>query len=158
MRIRSVALAALLAASVSCVAEPPGPSKPGEETYAASLNVDIASMVKFDDNLYYKDINVGTGSPAAARGKIITVTYSGYLRDGTLFDSNVSQDSLVVPLNDGLIAGWVLGIAGMKPGGIRKLVIGSVYGYGAIEQSSPGHPTIPKNSTLVFDVHLKAVK
>src|SRR5690349_10156125 len=105
MRIRSVALAALLASLAGCVADPPGPSKPGEESYAPSLGVDIASMTKFDDNLYYKDINVGTGSPAAARGKIITVTYSGYLKDGTLFDSNVGQDSLVVTLNDGLIAG-----------------------------------------------------
>jgi FKBP-type peptidyl-prolyl cis-trans isomerase FkpA len=157
MRIRFLALTALLA-SAACVAEPPGPSKPGEETYAATLNVDIASMVKVDDNLYYRDINVGGGTPAAARNKIITVTYSGYLRDGTLFDTNVGQDSLVVPLNDGLIAGWVLGIAGMRPGGIRKLVIGSVYAYGSQEQSSPGHPTIPANSTLVFDVHLKSVK
>ena len=157
MRFRLLATA-LLAAAASCVAEPPGPSNPSEETYAANLNVDIASMTKFDDHLYYKDINVGTGTPTAARGKVITVTYSGYLVNGALFDTNVGQDSLVVPLNDGLIAGWVLGIAGMKPGGIRKLVVGSVYGYGSVEQSGPGRTTIPPHSTLVFDVHLKAVK
>jgi FKBP-type peptidyl-prolyl cis-trans isomerase FkpA len=161
MRFRLFALTALAATAVaSCTpTEPAGPSDPATESFAPNLNVDIASMVKVDKNLYYKDINVGTGTPAAAFNKTVTVTYTGYLKDGTLFDSNVGQDSLVVVLNDvNLIAGWVLGIDGMRPGGIRKLVIGSSYGYGGREQSATGKPTIPANSTLVFDVHLKAVK
>ena len=163
MRFRLLALPALFAAAglSSCTpTEPKGPSDPASETFAPSLNVDIASMTKIEGvKVYYKDINVGTGTPAASYNKTIMITYSGYLANGTLFDSNVGQDSLVVQLNDAnLIAGWVLGIDGMKPGGIRKLVIGSSYGYGGIEQSSPGKPSIPPHSTLIFDVHLKGVK
>jgi FKBP-type peptidyl-prolyl cis-trans isomerase len=155
MRIRLLALAAVLAAAVSCTpTDPAGPSDPEAESYAASLNVDIASMVKVDKNLFYKDIVVGTGSPAASINKTIAVTYTGYLRDGTIFDSKLPPDSLVGVLNDAeLIAGWVLGIDGMKPGGQRKLVIGSSYAFGSKNQGE-----IPPNSTLVFDVQLKSVK
>ncbi len=159
MRFRLLALP-LLAGVVSCTpTEPPRPSDPANESFAASLGVDIASMVKVDTNLYYKDIEVGTGSPVAAINKTITVYYSGYLKDGTLFDSNVGGDSLVIVLSEArIIAGWVYGIEGMKPGGTRKLVIGSSYGYGSNPQSSPGKPGIPAHSTLVFDVQLRAVK
>ena len=159
MRIRSFSFIALLAAA-GCVADPPGPSVPAEETFAASLGVDIPSMVKISDDLYYKDITVGTGSPTATYGSTITVFYSGFLKDGTLFDTNVGGDSLVYPLTDAtFIAGWTVGIPGMKPGGVRKLVVGSAYAYGARGQEAPaGRVSIPPNATLVFDIQLKAVK
>jgi FKBP-type peptidyl-prolyl cis-trans isomerase len=159
MRTRLFALA-ILAGAISCTpAEPRGPSDPANEEYAPSLGVDIASMVKLDPNLYYKDIVVGTGTPAASINKTISVSYSGYLTDGTMFDSAVGDDSITGVLNDAnLIAGWVLGIDGMKPGGTRKLVIGSSFGYGSKPQSAPGRPGIPAYSTLVFDVQLRSVK
>ena len=160
MRFRLLALAALAPVLVACEpTAPPGPSDPATETYAPSLGVDIASMVKVDKNLYYKDLVVGTGSPEAAFGKTITVFYTGWLTDGTKFDSKVETDSLVTVLTgagrNGLISGWVVGMPGMKPGGIRKLVIGSSYGFGS--QPPPGSP-IPPNSTLVFDIELRSVK
>lgn len=151
MRFRLFALASLLLAVTSCEpSAPDGPSDPATETYASSLGVDIASMTRVDANLYYKDITIGTGT-AAAVNKTIVVTYSGYLTNGTSFDSGTLNPT---PLNDAnLIAGWVVGIPGMKVGGKRKLVIGSNYAYG-----SRGNGSIPPNATLVFDVELKDVK
>jgi FKBP-type peptidyl-prolyl cis-trans isomerase FkpA len=149
MRFRLLALSGLLLAATSCEPSgPTGPSDPATETYAASLGVDIASMTKVDANLYYKDLVVGTGAVAAANK---VVTYSGFLTNGTSFDSGTLDPT---PLNDAnLIAGWVVGIPGMKVGGKRKLVIGSNYAYG-----SRGNGSIPGNATLVFDVELKEVR
>ena len=84
--------------------------------------------------------------------------FRSYFTDGTVFDSRTGTDSLKVDLLDdgNLIVGWVYGISaggGMKPGGTRKLVIGSSFAYGAT-----GRPGIPPNTTLVFDVTLKSVK
>jgi FKBP-type peptidyl-prolyl cis-trans isomerase len=154
MRSRLLALVALLAVASCEPTAPPGPSNPATDTYAASLGVDIASMVKVSPDLYYKDIVVGTGSPEAARNKTITVYYTGYTTDGQSFDSNVGDDALRETLSDvNFIAGWVVGIAGMKPGGTRKIVIGSQLGYGP-----QGNGPIPPNATLVFDIQLVKVE
>jgi FKBP-type peptidyl-prolyl cis-trans isomerase FkpA len=134
------------------------PSIPAEETFAPSLGVNISTMTRYSESLYYQDVVVGTGTPAAAVGKKITVFYTGYLKNGTQFDSNIGSDSLRITLGDSLIVGWQLGIAGMKPGGTRKLVVGSLYAYGAQEQRAPGRVTIPPHSTLVFDIQLKRVE
>lgn len=154
MRFRLLAVLALLGVASCEPTAPPGPSDPATDTYAASLDVDIASMVKVSPDLYYKDVVVGTGSPAAARNKTITVFYTGYTTDGHAFDTNVGKDPLVEQLSDvNFIAGWVVGIAGMKPGGTRKLVIGSQLGYGP-----QGNGPIPPNATLVFDIQLTNVQ
>src|SRR3954468_15123886 len=122
MRFRLLSFALLLAAVGACSpSEPPGPSYPAEQTYAASLGVDLATFVKVDTNLYYKDIVVGTG-PAATSTSKITATYAGYLVNGTSFGSGDLTDE---PLNGNLITGWQVGIPGIKVGGTRKLVIGS---------------------------------
>jgi FKBP-type peptidyl-prolyl cis-trans isomerase FkpA len=153
MRLRTISLLSLVVLSACALADSTQPSVPAEEDYAPSLGVDIATMTKYSDDLYYKDLVVGTGTAAAAN-KTITVVYAGYLRDGTKFDG----DSIAMVLNNGLIPGWVLGIPGMKVGGTRKLVIGSSYAYGAQGNSAPGHPDIPPHATLVFDIKLTAVK
>lgn len=157
MRFRPTVLLAFASLVSSCaLADSTQPSVPATETFAASLGVDISTMTMIHPDLYYKDVVVGTGTPDAARNKIITVFYTGYLKDGTVFDSNVGKDSLRIVLTDigrsGVITGWVLGIPGMKPGGKRKLVIGSSFGYGARDGG------VPPNSTLVFDVELKRVQ
>lgn len=158
MRFRHFLLLPLFAVVGSCnVADSTQPSVPASETFAASLGVDISTMTMLHPDLYYKDVVVGTGAPDAARNKVITVFYTGYLKDGTKFDSNVGGDSLRLPLTDvgqfAVISGWVLGIPGMKPGGTRKLVIGSAFAYGARQKG-----TIPPHSTLVFDIVLKRVE
>jgi peptidylprolyl isomerase len=150
MRFRLLSFTLLLAGLAACApAEPPGPSYPAEQAYAASLGVDLSTFVKVDTNLYYKDLVVGTGASATSVSKI-SVTYAGYLVDGTSFDSGTLTDE---PLNGGIIAGWQIGIPGMKVGGKRKLVIGSNYGYGSQDKGA-----IPPRSTLVFDIELKGVK
>lgn len=145
--------AMLLAAGCNSDSTPDIPSNPAVEVYASSLGVNIAQMTKKNDNLYYQDMTVGTGSEAIA-GRSIDVRYTGWLINGTRFDSNVGGALLTFTLGTGwVISGWDQGLVGMKAGGKRKLVIGSSLGYGRT-----GSGTIPPNSTLVFDVELIAVR
>ena len=125
------------------------PSTPGTQTYASTLNVNIASMTKLSDNLFVKDSVVGAGVDVVA-GKTITTTYSGYLVNGALFDSGTI--TFVIGVGS-VIPGWDQGIPGMKVGTTRKLVIGSTLGYGAT-----GSGIIPPNATLIFNVTVTAVK
>jgi FKBP-type peptidyl-prolyl cis-trans isomerase len=108
------------------------------------------------------DGKVGNGTEAT-RGKSVTVHYTGWLYDGTKpdhhgkkFDSSRDRnDPFQFKLGAGqVIAGWDQGVAGMKVGGQRTLVIPSQLGYGA--RGAGG--AIPPNSTLVFDVELLDVR
>jgi FKBP-type peptidyl-prolyl cis-trans isomerase FkpA len=139
--------AALLSACGSDSTAPNIPSNPAVETYAASLGVNIANMTKKNDNLYVQDLVVGTGAEAIA-GRTVRVTYSGFLVNGSRFDSNVGGSAFSFTLGAGMvISGWD------KVGGKRKLVIGSALGY-----SNQGQGPIPANATLVFDVELLGVQ
>ena len=129
------------------------PSNPATETFASALGVNIATMTKKNDNLYVQDLVVGTGAEAV-NSKTIGMTYTGWLKNGTQFDSNVGGAAFPFVLGTGnVIDGWHQGILGMKVGGKRRLVIGSSLGYG-----SAGNGPIPPNATLVFDVELKSVQ
>lgn len=129
------------------------PSNPAVETYASSLGVNIAQMTKKSDNLFIQDLTVGAGAEAIA-GKTVDVRYSGWLTSGNRFDSNVGGPVFSFTLGAGMvIPGWDQGVAGMKVGGKRKLVIGSALGYGP-----SGSGPIPPNATLVFDVEVLAVR
>lgn len=101
------------------------------------------------------DLVVGTGAEAQA-GKKVSVHYVGTLTNGSKFDSSRDRDEpFDFTLGRGqVIKGWDEGVAGMKVGGKRKLVIPPEMGYGA--RGFP--PVIPPNSTLVFEVELLAVK
>ena len=100
------------------------------------------------------DQQVGTGTEAVA-GKAVTVHYVGFLTNGTKFDSSVDRGTpYPFTLGEGkVIKGWDEGVAGMKVGGIRRLVISPELGYGAQAMGS-----IPPNSTLIFEVQLLDVK
>lgn len=104
--------------------------------------------------LQYWDLTTGSGATAAP-GNQVTVHYTGWLPDGTKFDSSVDRgEPLIFPLGaHKVIRGWDEGVAGMKVGGRRQLRIPPNLGYG----SRPAGP-IPPNSTLVFDVELLDVK
>jgi hypothetical protein len=124
------------------------PSNPAVETYASALNVNISAMTKKSDALYIIDQPAGTGSEAIV-GRKVRVAYSGYLINGSRFDSG----AFTFTIGAGeVIPGWDQGVVGMKVGGKRKLVIGSALGYG-----KSGSGPIPPNATLVFDVELQAI-
>lgn len=102
------------------------------------------------------DIQVGNGAEAVA-GKKVTVHYTGTLKsDGSKFDSSVDRgEPFTFTLGAGeVIKGWDQGVAGMKVGGQRKLVIPAVLAYG---EASPSE-AIPPNSDLVFEVELLKVE
>jgi len=104
-----------------------------------------------DSGLKYEDLVDGDGD-LAAPGQMVSVHYTGWLTDGTKFDSSVDRnDPFSFPLGAGrVIRGWDEGVAGMKVGGKRKLTIPPQLGYGA--QGAGG--VIPPNATLVFEVEL----
>ena len=104
--------------------------------------------------LIIDDIVVGNGAAASA-GQKVTVHYTGWLTNGTKFDSSKDRnDPFVFPLGGGrVIKGWDEGVQGMKVGGKRKLTIPPALGYGARGAGS----TIPPNATLVFEVELLGV-
>lgn len=105
-------------------------------------------------NLEIEDLVVGTGAEATA-GQNVQVHYTGWLTNGTKFDSSVDRGQpFVFPLGGGrVIQGWDQGVAGMKVGGKRKLTIPPELGYGA--RGAGG--VIPPNATLVFEVELLGV-
>jgi FKBP-type peptidyl-prolyl cis-trans isomerase FkpA len=104
--------------------------------------------------LVIEELTVGTGEAAAA-GRSVTVHYTGWLTDGTKFDSSKDRgDPFVFPLGARhVIAGWDEGVQGMRVGGVRKLTIPAALGYGA--RGAGG--VIPPNATLVFEVELLGV-
>src|SRR5689334_946796 len=105
--------------------------------------------------LKYTDTKVGTGAEAKA-GQNVSVHYTGWLTNGTKFDSSKDRGQpFNFPLGGGrVIKGWDEGVQGMKVGGVRKLTIPPNLGYGA--QGAGG--VIPPNATLVFEVELLDVK
>ena len=127
---------------------------PAKVTYADALGVDLGAMNKSDSGLYTQDLTVGTGAEAVP-GKVVQVHYSGWLPDGSLFDSSIPRGQpFSFNLGQGrVIEGWDEGVAGMRVGGKRKLVIPSDLGYG----SGGSPPVIPGDAVLVFDVQLLAV-
>jgi FKBP-type peptidyl-prolyl cis-trans isomerase FkpA len=105
--------------------------------------------------LKYIDMEVGNGASPHMGQKVI-VHYSGYLKNGTKFDSSVDRDeALAFTIGTGkVIKGWDEGVMSMKAGGKRKLIIPPQLGYGA--NGSP--PVIPPNAELIFDMELLEVK
>jgi FKBP-type peptidyl-prolyl cis-trans isomerase len=121
----------------------------------AEFAVDEAALTKTPSGLGYQDLVVGTGEEAK-QGQLAVVHYTGWLTDGTKFDSSRDRGApFSFPLGGGqVIAGWDQGVAGMKVGGRRKLVIPPDLGYGP--NGMP--PVIPASATLVFDVELLELK
>lgn len=105
------------------------------------------------EKLVIKDVKVGSGQAAQALDFVV-VDYTGTLTNGKKFDSSVGRAPFRFRLGVGqVIKGWDEGVAGMKPGGKRTLRIPAEMGYGATGQGD-----IPPNSTLLFDVTLKAIE
>src|SRR4051794_5878479 len=114
-----------------------------------------AAEVTMPDGLKYTDDQVGTGAEAQA-GKTAVVHYTGWLMDGTKFDSSRDRNQpFSFPLGrEAVIKGWDEGVSGMKVGGKRTLIIPPELGYGA--RGAGG--VIPPNATLKFEVELVDVR
>lgn len=116
---------------------PPAPTPVKDEEYTATPS-----------GLKYYDITVGQGESPNQTSRI-KVHYTGWLTDGKVFYSSVTRGQPEkFALND-MVKGWIEGVGGMKVGGKRKLVIPPEMAYGA-----QGRPSIPPNSTLIFEVEL----
>jgi peptidylprolyl isomerase len=119
----------------------------------ASALKDYLGIAPNSFSLDYIDIKPGTGQLAGAKS-FYTIDYSGYLVDGTKFDSSVDRGE---PLTVGygqhqVIAGWDTGFAGMRVGGRRRLFIPYQLAYGP-----QGKGPIPAKAMLIFDVELKGI-
>ena len=116
------------------------------------------SEITTGSGLKYVDEVVGTGE-SPSPGKIVSVHYTGWLENGTQFDSSRGPDRgqpLQFPIGVGrVIKGWDEGVMTMKVGGKRKLIIPPNLGYGA---TGAGRGRIPPNSTLIFEVELLGVR
>lgn len=110
---------------------------------------------KTGSGLQFIDIERGTGDSPKA-GETVVVHYTGWLEDGTKFDSSLDRGRpFSFPIGEGqVIAGWDEGLATMQVGGTRRLLIPPELGYGA-----GGYPpVIPANATLTFDVELLEIR
>ncbi len=131
------------------------PSLANADTLSTQHITKATKKMTTASGLIYEDTIEGTGATAAA-GQTVTVHYTGWLTNGTKFDSSKDRNQ---PFNFHLgagevIRGWDEGVAGMKVGGTRKLTIPPQLGYGA--RGAGG--VIPPNATLVFEVELLGVK
>ena len=149
-----IVLAAALALTTASCANPVGenqlpPPDPTQITYASSLNINLAQFTRTANGVYYQDQTVGSGA-TIANGDSVAVGYTGWLPNGTQFDTNQPSGT---PLRfrvggTAVIAGFGEGIPGMRVGGTRRLVIPSTLAYG--RRGAP--PSIPSNAVLVFSI------
>src|SRR6266852_8397658 len=112
-------------------------------------------VIKTDSGLQYVELKEGDGA-AAKKDDTVEVHYTGWLKDGKKFDSSVDRKQpFSFKLGVGkVIKGWDEGVAGMKVGGKRKLIIPSELGYG----KTGAGKDIPPDSELIFEVELLKIK
>jgi len=153
----SIALVATLALAVACgssekeTTTPTGtPEATAAQTGGGPPPVSAQPTVTAS-GLQIIEIKVGTGAEAQ-KGQTVSVDYTGWLADGTKFDSSLDRGQPITFVLGGgqLIPGFDEGVVGMKIGGQRRLIIPPDLAYGAQGRA----PVIPANATLTFDVQL----
>jgi FKBP-type peptidyl-prolyl cis-trans isomerase len=111
-------------------------------------------VIKTDSGLKYVELKEGTGE-RAREGDSVEVHYTGWLKDGTKFDSSVGKDPLPVTIGKTrVIKGWTEGLQGMRVGGKRRLIIPPDLAYG--KRGYP--PVIPADAELTFEIELVKIK
>jgi len=146
--ISLVATLAVLSGCLSTDATGGATATVEETTFASSLGVDLTKSTRTTNGAYVRDIVVGTGA-LVANGQGLNVKYSGWLSDGTPFDSNESLSTtfLFHLGTHEVISGWDEGIPGMHVGGKRQIILPPSLAYGLYDNGP-----IPGNSVLVFNV------
>lgn len=137
--VRILAAVVVCAAAIGCTDTPASPT----------------ASVAFSQT----DLKVGTGTEATT-GSVLSVNYTGWVYDSTktdnkgiVFDTSVGATPFTFTLGAGqVIKGWDQGVLGMKPGGIRRLVIPPSLAYGSQRAGA-----IPPNATLVFDIEVLSI-
>jgi peptidylprolyl isomerase len=148
MRIgNSLLIAIAVAWSARCFLATPAFSQSGKTK--------TIKVVVTKSGLKYVDLKVGAGKTPKP-GDLVVVHYTGKLTTGRKFDSSRDRkEPFVFPLGKGMvIKGWDEGVATMRVGGKRKLIVPPKLGYGA----SGMPPVIPPNATLVFEVELLGIR
>jgi FKBP-type peptidyl-prolyl cis-trans isomerase FkpA len=154
-RIAILVIALLILAGAAVLVFMASQNKQTENNLAGAGLPDTSNLTTTSTGLQYKDVIVGSGAEAKP-GDTVSVHYTGWLTNGTKFDSSVDRGQpFSFTLGQGrVIAGWDEGVAGMKEGGKRVLVIPSNLGYGT---SGAGN-VIPPNATLIFEVELLGIQ
>jgi hypothetical protein len=138
-------------AQPTAAAQPTAPpvAQPPSDGNAPGIPELSGEIVETASGLRYIDERPGEG-PAPSPTQCVTVHYSGWLTDGTKFDSSVDRGQAIAFPLSGVIAGWTEGVGSMKEGGKRRLIIPGDLAYGPAGRP----PTIGTNATLIFDVEL----
>ena len=130
----------------------PVPATPAEVKVGLFPDLKAKEWVKQDNGMKVWDAKEGTGEAVKANASVV-VHYVGWLTDGKSFDSSRKRgEPIEFGLNE-VIKGWGVGVVGMKPGGVRRLMIPPELAYG--QKDRPG---IPANSTLIFEIELISSK
>ena len=150
--LASVLIATLAACGGSAAApgSTPSPAALDTTTFAPDLAVDLEAFTRLPSGMYIFDAVKGNGV-VAAEGRKVTFRYSAYLPNGSLVESQ--RQPIEAEMNEGMIRGLRFGIAGMRAGGTRRLVVPPALAYGRSQVGS-----VPPNSTLVFDIELVSVR
>ncbi len=142
--------------AVQVLRAPPIPEEamsPEMVDYHPDLGITISEMMLHPSGVLWADAPVGTGDSLGV-DMTATVHYTGWLSDGTEFDSSRGGNPFSFRVGAGeVIEAWDVGVIGMRVGGKRKLVIPSEMGYG-----SEGFSVIPGNAILVFEIELMGIQ
>ena len=135
-------------------AGPGADAAPEPASFAPALNVDLGQMQRLPSGVYVRDLRVGEGAPAR-NGQRLAVHFVGWLPDGTRFDALVPPAAPVeFRLGDRqVIRGWEEGLAGMRVGGQRQLVVPPSLAYGRRAVGA-----VPPDATLVFVIDLVSAR
>lgn len=154
MKFKVLMVAAAMVAAPLAVSQMTSPVAAKPVAAAKKVKPKAPRVVTTKSGLKYQDLRVGKGAVARA-GKMVSVHYRGRLTNGKIFDESYKRrQPFDFQLGAGMvIKGWDEGVAGMRVGGKRKLIIPAKLAYGNRAMGD----VIPANSTLIFEVELLKV-